>query len=222
LPATARPPTSAESTLQSIALNDRGFDYSTPAISLTGGGGSGATASATSSPELTLHGNRGIIITANGGFLQQTEGSIFSIGGPISSSGNGLFTTSGPGTLVLSGPNTYTGGTIVSAGLLAVTGAAATLGSGNVIVQYAPVGSALLIDSGVANAIDDNAALRLLGGGTPDVGDQGFAHLSDGITEVIGSLVLNGVTQANGITYGSTASSALVRSDEYFEGTGVL
>ncbi|MCI0332280.1 MAG: autotransporter-associated beta strand repeat-containing protein [Planctomycetes bacterium] len=207
--------------LQSIALNHGGFDYNNPTISLTGGGGTGATASATPSPDLTLNGNRGIVITENGASLQQTNATIFSIAGPISSSGNGLLTKSGLGTLVLSGPNTYTGGTIVSEGLLAVTGAAATLGSGNVTVQDAPTGSGLLIQSGVANAIDDLATLSLFGGGTPNVADQGFAYLDAGITEIIGSLLLNGVAQPNG-TYGATGSGATNIMDEYFGGTGIL
>ena len=208
-------------TLQSIALNDGGFDYTTPTISLTGGGGTGATASATSNNELMLDEDRGILITANGGTLEQTNGTILSIAGPISSSGSGVLTKNGPGTLVLSGANTYTGETMVHDGLLAVTGAGAQLGTGNVTVLDAPMGSGLLIQSNVVNAIHDVAALLLAGGGTPDVADQGFAFLEEGVTEVVGALFLGGIAQPGG-TYGSSLSEATFKLDEYFNGTGIL
>ena len=79
----------------------------------------------------------------------------------------------------------------------------------------------LTILPGVNNAIDDNATLSLFGGGTLDVADQGFAEFSNGI-EVVDSLLLGGALQANGITYGSTDSSALFQSNEYFAGPGVV
>jgi hypothetical protein len=110
----------------------------------------------------------------------------------------------------------------VTAGALSVLGATATLGTGNVTVQGTTAGTALLIQSGVDNAIDNAATLNLLGGGTAGVADQGYADLGAGINEIIGSLLLNGAPQANGITYGSTASGALFQSDEYFTGTGVV
>ncbi len=209
-------------TLQSIALNDGGFDYTTPTISLTGGGGTGATASAVASTPITLNSNRGISLTANGGTLQQTAGTTLTIGSPISSTGNGMFHKAGPGMLVLSGASTYTGGTTVSAGLLTVSGAASKLGTGDVTVLGATAGSALAIQSGVSNAIDDGATLNLLGGGAVDVADQGYANLGNGVNEKIESLLLNGVEQVYGISYGSTTSSALVKSDEYFTGNGVV
>ncbi len=208
--------------LQSIALNDGGFDYTTPTISLTGGGGTGATATAASSPSLTLNSNRGITLTANGGTLYQTAGTTFTIGGLISSSGNGTLTKSGAGNLVLSGANTYTGATTVSAGMLTVSAATARLGTGNITVQGTTAGTALVIQSGVNDAIDDGATVSLLGGGTVGVADQGYADLGAGINEAIGALLLGGALQANGITYGSTASSALFQSNEYFAGTGIV
>jgi autotransporter-associated beta strand protein len=132
-------------TLQNITLND--------------GGGSGATASATLSPNITLNSNRGISLTASGGTLYQTPGTTFTIAGPISSTGNGPLTKSGPGTLIFGGANTYTGQTTVSAGTLAVSGALATLGTSNVVVQGTAAGTALAIQSGVNNAIDDRPGL---------------------------------------------------------------
>jgi autotransporter-associated beta strand protein len=211
-------------TLQGIALNDGGFDYTNPTISLTGGGGTGATASATPTPDFSIHSNRGIQLGASGGTLFQTNATVLTVGGIISSTASGTLTKSGPGTLVLTGANSYTGATTVSAGLLALTGATATLGDGNVTVLDSGVGAGagLLIQSGVLNAIDNAATLSLVGGGTPNVADDSFASLETGINETVGSLVLDGIAMVNGLTYGSTASIALVKSNEYFSGTGVV
>jgi autotransporter-associated beta strand protein len=211
-------------TLQNIALNDGGFDYTTPTITLTGGGGSGAAATATSSPTLTLNSNRGVQLTANGGTLSQTNGTTLTVGGIISSTGNGTLTKSGPGTLILTGANTYTGATIASDGVLALAGAAATLGTGNVSVQDAGIGAGagLLIQTGVLNAIADTATLSLAGGGAADVADAGFASLESGINERVGALILGGVSQLNGLTYGSSTGRAVIQSDEYFSGSGIL
>jgi autotransporter-associated beta strand protein len=105
-------------TLQSITLNDGGFDYTSPTISLTGGGGAGATASATSSPNLALHAERGVMLTAAGGALYQTAGTTLTINGPVGSTGPGTLTKAGAGTLVLNGANSYAGDTSVQQGLL--------------------------------------------------------------------------------------------------------
>jgi autotransporter-associated beta strand protein len=209
-------------TLQNLALNDGGFDYTTPTISISGGSGSGATASATaSSSSITLNSNRGISLTANGGTLYQTAGTTLTVGGIISSTANGTLTKSGTGTLLLSGANTYTGATTVNAGALTVSGATASLGSGNVTV-LGTAGTSLVIQSGVTNAINNGATLSLLGGGVLGLADYGFANLGTGINEGIDSLNLGGTPQANGLTYGSMVSGALIQSAEYFTGTGIL
>ncbi len=80
----------------------------------------------------------------------------------------------------------------------------------------------LSIQSGVGNAIDDTATLSLLGGGTSGMADQGYADLASGVDEMIGALLLGGVAQARGLTYGSSMSGAAVQSDEYFASTGVV
>ena len=51
--------------------------------------------------------------------------------------------------------------------------------------------------------------------------DQNFAILGAGVNEVVGGLVLGGVSQAPG-TYGSTASGAQFQNDEFFSGTGTV
>src|SRR5204862_4937948 len=83
-------------------------------------------------------------------------------------------------------------------------------------------GTSLAIQTGVADAIRDSALLSLAGGGTVGVADQGYANLGTSINEIIGSLLLGGVAQAQGLTYGSTLSGAVVQSDEYFAGTGIV
>jgi autotransporter-associated beta strand protein len=145
-------------------------------------------------------------------------------------SGPGRLTLTAPnsdidqGYLVLSGANTYTGGTIVAGGIVRVSGAAATLGAGNVTVSNAtsPLSIARLqILSGVADAISDTATLTLAGGGAPGVPDANWADLATGLDERIGALILAGVPQPPG-SYGSTASPATFKNDEFFSGAGVV
>ncbi|HEX4416019.1 MAG TPA: GH25 family lysozyme [Lacipirellulaceae bacterium] len=208
-------------TLTGIALSSPGFDYAAPTVTLSGGGGNGATAAASSSPVLTLNNNRGISLTANGGTLAQTAGATLVVKAPISSTGSGSLTKSGPGMLVIGGTNSYTGGTVVSAGVLTVSGASATLGTGNVTVQGTTFGTALAIENGVGSAIDDSATLSLLGGGVAGVTDQGYANLGAGVNEVVQALSLGGVPQSPG-TYGATGSGAGHTSDEFFAGAGLI
>jgi autotransporter-associated beta strand protein/T5SS/PEP-CTERM-associated repeat protein len=131
-------------------------------------------------------------------------------------------TKSGGGNWILAGANTYSGPTTVSAGALVVAGAVAKLGIGNVTVQGMATGTTLVVKSDVTNAIDDTATLNLLGGGTPLLADQGYLDLGAGLNDRVGSLLLNGVPQAHGITFGSTTSGAIFQSDEYFAGTGLI
>jgi len=135
--------------------------------------------------------------------------------GPIS--GAGSYRRLAGGTTVFSGANSFTGGVTVEGGTLTASGAAATLGAGNVTVT----GGNISISSGVTNAIADTATLSLLGGGTAGVADIAFADLGAGINERVAALLLNGAPQANG-TYGSAASSATFKLDEYFTGSGIL
>ena len=128
----------------------------------------------------------------------------------------------GVGTQTFSGASTYSGGTSINAGILAIT-AGGKLGTGNVSVLATAV--SLTINAGVTNAVDDAATLSLAGGGTVGVADVGFAVLGDGVTEQVGGLILGGINQLtlNGAgTYGSTASAATFKNDEYFSGTGVI
>ena len=145
-------------------------------------------------------------------------------------SGPGSLTLTAPnssanqGQLLLNGANTYQGGTFVNGGTLVVSGASATLGTGNVTVDNTASLSSiakLTIQGGVSNAIADSVTLSLRGGGTAGVADQGFLELGAGVNETVGGLMLNGAAQAAG-TYGSTMSSAMFQNNEYFAGTGII
>src|SRR5262249_40109518 len=68
-------------------------------------------------------------------------------------SGTGAYRRSGAGSTIFSGANTYSGGTTIDGGTLTVSGASATFGAGDVLVN---AGNAD-ISAGVANAIADTA-----------------------------------------------------------------
>ena len=125
----------------------------------------------------------------------------------------------GNGTWILAGANTYSGGTTVTGGTLRLSGANATLGTGNVSVLSSA--NSLNITSGVLNAISDTASLSLAGGGTAGVADAGFAKLGNGVDEVVAMLILGGMNEAPG-TYGATGSGASFIMDEYFSGNGII
>jgi autotransporter-associated beta strand protein len=161
--------------------------------------------------------NRSISLGTGGGEIAVASG-FLSLNGLIEGS---ALTKSGAGTLVLSGTNTYSDHTTVDQGLMLISGANATLGSSDVTVLGTTAGTALAIQNEVANAIDDGSTVSLFGGGEAGVADQGYLFLGDGITEVAGSLLLDGAMQPSG-TYGSSLSSATFKLDEYFSGSGLL
>ena len=146
-----------------------------------------------------------------------TNGNTLSWSG-ILSSGGGL-AKEGAGTLTLSNANTYAGGTLVNVGTLVVSTAGGTLGTGDVDVLGTAIN--LTISTGVTNAISDSAFFSLAGGGTGGTADFGYALLGAGVNETVQGLYLGGILQAVG-TYGSTASSATFKNDEYFSGTGII
>jgi autotransporter-associated beta strand protein len=152
-------------------------------------------------------------------------------------SGPGKMTLTAPphdanlGSLVIVNNNTYSGGTVVHGGTVVVVGAlthntGASLGTGNVTVEsanatFAGAAAKLVIQEGIRNAIADTATLTLAGGKVAGVADDGFVELQNNVNEVVAGLVLGGVAQPPG-TYGSTASSATFKNDEYFQGPGII
>jgi len=150
--------------------------------------------------------------------------------GAVSGPGRLTFTSpasdSNLGALILSGGNSYSGGTTINGGTVRLTGAAATLGVGEVMVNSADAmffgaSAKLTIQTGVLDAIANSATLSLAGGGVFGFADDGFLELEPGVNEIVGALFLGGVAQLPG-TYGSSASGAMFKNDEYFFDTGIL
>jgi fibronectin-binding autotransporter adhesin len=141
------------------------------------------------------------------------------------------------GKIVLGADNTYAGGTVIRRGVVEV-GGTADLGSGDVLVDgasdlgpnppiYGLAAGRLSILTGAVNAIDDTATLTLTGdtamfGGVGDGAPGGFVSLGAGVNEIVGGLVLGGITQTELTTYGSTSSTALIQDDRYFQGMGIV
>ncbi|MHA3770629.1 autotransporter-associated beta strand repeat-containing protein [Verrucomicrobiota bacterium sgz303538] len=161
-----------------------------------------------------------VVLQSDSSINIQGAASTLTLSGSVSGPGRLTLTTppnnTDLGTLTLSGNNTYSGGTTIHGGAIVVGGSAsASLGTGDVTVESQAT-TKLTIQTGVTNAIADTAILTLGGGGT-----GGFVDLGAGVNEVVGGLVLGTVPKGLG-TYGSTASSATFKSDEYFSGTGIV
>ena len=170
-----------------IPVTNGGSYLSAPLVSITGGGGTGATAVAnltngvvtsititnpgtgyTGTPTVTLIGGGGtgaVLGTAVTGSNGTTDGGLTKLGG---------------GTLTLTGTNTYTGGTTVSAGTL-------TLG-------FAAAG---------ANILASGSALTL-GGGTFNVNTQATSGTN---TQTLGNLTVAGGANTIGTSSGGATNA---------------
>jgi autotransporter-associated beta strand protein len=140
-----------------------------------------------------------------------------SFSGVIQDLGDGGFTGGslskiGSGTLSLTNANTFTGGTLINAGTL-IAAHDGALGTGNVSLTAS--GVTLTLQSGATNNyISNNASISIVTGAT--------ANLSfTGTSDIVGGIVLNGVTQTAPGTYGSSGSGATFQSAS-FSGTGTL
>ncbi|CAN5653624.1 hypothetical protein BH24ACT15_BH24ACT15_31710 [soil metagenome] len=189
----------------------------------------GTTAAATGLVNIKSTNSFAANFTLNGDLSFSTGGTgTLQIGDPIV--GVGKVTKIGPGPMRVTNANSYSGGTVVNAGSLAVGHTDAittqfgsyvptdgTLGSGDVTVNN--TATQLEIESLVAsvNVIADSAALYLGAGGT-----SGRALLNAGVNETVGGLVLGGVTQTTPGTYGSTSSGATFQNDAAFSGPGTV
>jgi autotransporter-associated beta strand protein len=141
------------------------------------------------------------------------------VSGAISGVG-ALNANAGGASITVSGTNSFSGGTNLTRGNLLISTPLATLGTGPVNVLATAI--SLTIQTGVVNAIADNATLTLAGGGSPRAADFGYATLSLGVNETVGGLILGNSPQLPGFTYGSSASTADIKSDEFFSGNGVI
>ena len=99
--------------------------------------------------------------------------------------GDGSITKEGKGIMTLSGSNSHNGATTVNAGALVVD-ATGKLGNGNLTVES---GATCAIQNS-AGAVADNAAVTLNG--------TGKLHLAAGVSETVGTLVIDGIQKKPG------------------------
>ncbi|OGV70303.1 MAG: hypothetical protein A2283_03430, partial [Lentisphaerae bacterium RIFOXYA12_FULL_48_11] len=150
---------------------------------------------------------------AGGNTIFDTTGGNITLSGTIS--GTGGLTKISTGTLTLSGYNTYSGTMIISNGTLAITGVDGSAGgSTNIIVEKDAL---LSIDTLSGNAIGDTARLVI----NSDATTTGRVYLASHIRKTVGSIYF-GATPAGAGTWGSSASTADNKNDDYFTGTGIL
>lgn len=134
--------------VSSIGVAAAGSGYvGAPYVEITGGGGSGATASATVDldPSSGTYGQVLSITVTNPGVGYTSAPTVNLLGGggsgatigTVSTAANtsGGLTKNGAGTLTLSGLNTYTGGTTINAGTLALGADNALVSSGAVTIS---------------------------------------------------------------------------------------
>lgn len=238
---TAQPSGTSSFTIQAGAqltlLNGAGgttYNFGSGPLNLNG---TGATTGPFAIFPGAIRNNTDIPVTIGNAVVLQTE-TLLHVEGAASGvitftntvSGPGSLTLTAPsssanqGRLILDGANSYEGDTFVNGGTLVASGENATLGLGDVMVDNAlsPDSNAkLTIETGVLNAIADTATLSLAGGRDPVVADTGFVELGAGVNERVAALLLGGASQTFG-TYGSTASPASFKDDEYFAGTGII
>ena len=169
---------------------------------------------------------RAMLLQANG-TIETASNTLLGQSGVIS--GAGSLTKAGDGVLSLSGINTYTGETIIEAGILALAG----IGS---IEQ-----SSRVVANGTFNITDatDGASIRsLAGSGTVDLGGKtltltaaadefsGGIHGMGGLTLLAGTQVLSGASNYSGDTLVSDgtleagATNALSAASNYTVATG--
>lgn len=197
-----------------------GFTDGTFPLTITGGGGTGATGQAvvvggvvvsvqvtnpgtgyTTAPTVTLTGagtptTAAAFTTAISGVTLNSAGSVggagnLTVNGPIT--GNNALTKVGAGALTVTAPNTYTGLTTVSAGSLLVNNAAGSgTGSGSVTVaNAATLGGAGIIALGNANTVTIQGGGNLAPGNGP------------GILSITGSQTVAGATSTLNLAAGA-------------------
>ncbi|HEX7817042.1 MAG TPA: autotransporter-associated beta strand repeat-containing protein, partial [Dyella sp.] len=201
-----------------LALGSTGSLLSTGAVNLSGATGtfdiSGTSAGSTIG---TLTGVAGSQVALGARSLTLGNAANTSYAGSIN--GTGGLVKQGTGTFSLSGANTYTGGTTVNAGTLAVTGGGSLASTGAVSLAAA---SALDISGATANQTVGNltgasGSQVLLGARTLTAGNAGnttFGGVISGsggfVKQGSGTLILTG---ANTYTGGTTINAGALQGD---------
>ena len=136
----------------------------------------------------------------------------FAFGGVIS--GSGAFAQIGPGTTILTAANTYSGGTAINGGVLAVA-ADANLGAasgglafGGGTLQFLSgftTNRAVTLNAG-GGAFDTNGNNAVLGGAISGAG--GLTELGSGALTLLGSSSYTGATAVNAGTLRAGAANA--------------
>jgi len=162
-------------------------------VHFTGGVLEAATSSVVPNP---------VFLDVTGGIFQADAGTVSTLSGVIS--GPGSFTMTGAGLLTLSGNNTYTGGTFINSGVLAIF-SDANLGAAGVGVSFGGGTLQALASFASPRAITINA-----GGGTIDTnsfnltlsgilsGPGGLTKISPGTLTLTGNNLYTGGTAING------------------------
>ncbi|HUB24186.1 MAG TPA: RHS repeat-associated core domain-containing protein, partial [Tepidisphaeraceae bacterium] len=143
----------------------------------------------------TLEWTGGSILTGTGNILDDGNFLIEQSGAAtlgVSVTGSGSITVNGPGTVTLLGAGSYTGGTTISSGTLAIGAAGALPADGAVVnnsaltilagVSGAPVVSGLIIGGGVLNIGDSNTTGFLQLGASSGTSAQSSLVVSNGST----------------------------------------
>ena len=170
---------------------------------------SGGTMSFASSGNGADYGAR--IKNSASAMILDTNGQSVTFVGAMDSSNAGGLTKNGTGTLTLSGANTYTGGTAINAGTLALSSASGALGSGNVAV-----GSSAVLELGnsgtptVSNNISGSGTLRQTGSGTTTL--SGTNTNTGAVEATAGTLLFSGAGALSASTASLNASSSATLS----------
>ncbi|WP_245452624.1 autotransporter outer membrane beta-barrel domain-containing protein [Bradyrhizobium sp. C9] len=177
--------------------------------------------------------SRAVQIGSNGGTVQ-ADGGLLTLSGVIADLGGatGAVTKTGNGTLVLSGNNTYSGGSIINAGVLQLFGAG-TLGaaSGTTTVNSGDTldlggttqtQAALKLAGGTLQNGSLNGAITSTGGTIDGLGGAASLNATAGTTLVLGANTYTGGTTVSNatLTVNGSLSDPIIGAGGLLNGTG--